>query len=199
MRIQGYYKIQCPTKPYLAKYLHALYGDPLIFRKDCYFGTSLMGYLAPQFYERMKNESIIHKAFDGFTKPLDVYLPTRWMKRGVSFGKDLPRENIIYLNKHFEQRFEEDLVKHCHTLTAVGLDIKDAIEDFCRIMHIEIDEDGISYEGVKRKELRRRNVMKGIYKDPPQKRDIKKAYEKSDSMDAPHVEPPPFIQLALTL
>jgi hypothetical protein len=66
--------------------------------------------------------------------------------------------NISYLNKHFEEKFEEELCRHCFLLNLFGIEIKEALEDFCKRQNIEIEED-ITYEALKKKEYRERKKL----------------------------------------
>jgi hypothetical protein len=148
-----YFSIEIPTKPYLKQYLESLYGDPITFSTDNYFGISLLGFLEKKFY-RKQTEAITHRQVDRFTSPLKVLLPKWWLTKS-DFGTEIPEKNIILLNKLFEERFEEDLCKHCLLFAAVGVEIKIVIEEFCRIHNIEI-ETHITAEALKKKEYRYR-------------------------------------------
>ena len=147
----AHYSITIPTKPYLKKYIESLYGKPVVFTQDNYFGMSLTGFLNRKFFVR-HNESITHKRFDEFSAGLQLYFPRWWITQS-HFGTDLPKMNIIYLNKTFEERLEEDLSRHCIILDLIGIQIKDSIEDFCKMHCIEIDED-ITMDALKKKEYR---------------------------------------------
>lgn len=88
---------------------------------------------------------------------MDVHFPRYWAYQ-YKFKTQLPKCNIIYLNKHFEERFEEDLYKFCLVQTASGMQIKNALEAFCKLHHIEIEED-ITYDALKQKEYRKRKEV----------------------------------------
>src|SRR4051812_9454892 len=109
MASNGFYTIAIPTKPYLKKFLQSLYGTPTIFDRDNYFGTSLIGYLERKFFTRQSN-SVSYRHFDNFTTPIVISMPSWWLGQ-THFATDIPQGNVIYINKHFEERFEEDLVK----------------------------------------------------------------------------------------
>ena len=74
------------------------------------------------------------------------------------YKTQLPKCNIIYLNKHFEEKFEEELSRHCFLLSFFKIEIKDALEDFCLRHNISIDDD-ITYEALKKKEFRARKIL----------------------------------------
>ena len=156
----GYYTIAVPTKPYLKKYLQSLYGKPMIFDRDNYFGTSLVGYLERKFFTR-QSETISYRHFDEFTAALIISMPSWWIIR-THFATDIPTGNVIYINKHFEERFEEDLVKFCLVLQLGGVEVKQALETFCAMHEIELDVD-MTFEAIKQKHYRARKKFKNLY------------------------------------
>lgn len=152
-----HYTIVLPTKPYIAMYIQSLYGNPVIFSSENYFGMSLLGFMERKFYFR-QNETYVHRAFDKLTHPLKLYFPRGWLTQS-HFPYDLPTQNVIKINKLFEERFEEDLSKHCILMNLCNVDIKQAIEDFCSIHGIDIGEDDkshITFDALKKKEYRTR-------------------------------------------
>jgi hypothetical protein len=155
------------TKPYIAKYLQTLYGNPVIFDADNYFGTTLIGFLTKKIY-KLRETKIEHRKFDQFTTQLDIYLPSYWL-RNYMYKTDLTRENIIYINKHFEQKFEEELTRHCYLLNLLEIEYRHALEDFCYRYNIEIDVD-ITFDCIKQKEYREREN----FKNKLAKNDLKK-------------------------
>lgn len=135
-----------------------MYGSPVVFTKENYFGMSVLGFMDRKFFFR-KDKELVHRHFDRFTEDMQMYFPRWWMLQ-THYGLDLPVQNIIHINKLFEERFEEDLCMHTMLHNICGVHIKDAIEDFCKIHHIEIDED-INYESLRKKEMRtRKNFTK---------------------------------------
>ncbi|MBC7428908.1 MAG: hypothetical protein H7336_09875, partial [Bacteriovorax sp.] len=134
-----HYSITIKTKPYLCNYLHSLYGNPIVFTQDNYFGMTVQGFLIRKFFKRHNNE-ITYRRFDKFDTDLNIFFP-KWWKEQSHFGTHIPTMNIIYINKLFEKRFEEDLAKHCMLLDMCGVYTKKAIEDFCNMHNIEIDKD----------------------------------------------------------
>lgn len=161
MSQQGrYYSLYIPTKTFLRKYLSALYGDPIVINAKNYFGLSVIGYLDRKFYHRQA-DAVIQQQFDKFTDRLHLHLPAWWIRQ-THFGTDLPLQNIIYLNKLFEERFEEDLSKYCVLMNTVGIELKDAREDFCKLFNIELEID-MTDEALKQKEFRfRKNNLKNF-------------------------------------
>jgi len=155
--MKDHFKLTIPTKPYLAKYLYTLYGKPIVFTTTNYFGTTLLGYLTTRLY--LQNQAhITHRKFDEFNTPLHVSLPFHWLKN-YQYKTSIPKVNIIYLNKHFEEKFTRELYWYCHILALTGVEFKDALEQFCKRYNIEIEED-ITFEALKKKEYRERKKLK---------------------------------------
>jgi hypothetical protein len=157
---KGYYTIDIPTKPYLKKYLQSLYGDPLTFSRDDYFGSTLTGYLQRKFYSQNEKE-LTYRKFDTFSTTLTVHMPAWWLTES-HFGTDIPEDNIIFLNKHFENLFEEKLVTFTMSLGMANVNVKTALELFCKMHNIEIDVD-ITYDALKQKHYRGRKKSKKLY------------------------------------
>lgn len=114
---------------------------------------SVLGFLDRKFYFR-EDKEIVHRYFDKFNTKMQMYFPRWWMLQ-THYGTDLPPQNIININKLFEERFEGDLSMHCILHNVCGVEIKDAIEDFCKLHHILIDED-VTFEALRKKEWRTR-------------------------------------------
>jgi len=154
--MRDYFQFTLLTKPYIQKYLYAKYGKPIVFSVDNYFGTTILGFLTKKIY-KLKETKIEFRKFDQFTTPVEIYFPSYWL-RNYKYKTDLTKENVIYLNKNFEDRFEEDLTRHCYYLNLMGVDYKDAVEDFCKEYNIEIDVD-ISFDCIMKKEYRVREAI----------------------------------------
>jgi hypothetical protein len=163
-----YYSLHIPTKTYLRKYITSIYGDPIVINTSHYFGLTIIAFLERKFFFRQK-QTVVHQKFDVLNDQLTIKLPTWWMKQS-HFGTDIPQQSIIYINKLFEERFEEDLSKFCAVYNAVGVEYKDAREEFCKLYNIELEED-ITGEALKKKEYRyRENSLKNfIAKLSPEK------------------------------
>ncbi len=158
-----HFVLTIPTKTYLKKYLNTLYGSPIVFTTINYFGMSLIGFLERKFYNRDSNEVITYQKFDVLNDQVNIHLPRHWLaKNNRGYGYDINTANIILLNKLFEERFEEDLCRFCLVYASAGVEIKDAIEEFCRLFSISLEED-ISYEAVKKKEYRYRKKMEELF------------------------------------
>lgn len=175
----SYYTIGIPTKPYLKKYFQTLYGKPIVFDRDNYFGTSLTGYLERKFFTR-QSADLKYRHFDNFCDVLIVHMPGWWLKQS-HFATDIPVGNVIAINKHFEERFEEDLVKFVRVMQLAGIQIKSALEKFLEAHDIEVDED-ITYDAIKKKHQRKREKFNKLYcKSVPSKlKVVKPSFEAFD-------------------
>lgn len=136
-----------------------MYGSPIVFSTKNYFGTSLLGYLNTRLY--IQNESLTFQKFNTFNAAMQVMIPRYW-KEQYRFKTGLSQCNVIYLNKHFEAKFEEDLCRFCYVYTSRGMQIKDSLELFCKIYSIEIDVD-ITFEALKQKEYRERSRVTKLF------------------------------------
>ncbi len=151
-----HFELTIPTKPYLKKYLHSLYGDPLIFTIENHFGICIAAFLhRPLLFHHRKE--LLKMRTDKFEATLTIRLPFTILteRRG---GYDISDRYIITLNKLFENRFEEDLWRFCIAMNLRKIETKDAIELFCSIYNISIDED-ITFDALKKKEWRFRKKM----------------------------------------
>lgn len=152
-----YFPILIPTKRYIKKYLQSIYGKghakEIVINTSHYFGMAILGFLDRTYYAREKKE-LVHQKFDVFDANLTLKAPKWWLTQ-KKFGSDLTKQNIIYINKLFEERFEEDMSKFCALYHTVGVERKDALEEFCKLHDIEIDVD-ITMEAITKKEYRYR-------------------------------------------
>jgi hypothetical protein len=94
-----------------------------------------------------------YRVFDKFDTKLNIHFS--------SYQKEicLNEHSIISFNKFFEERFEEDLCKHCELAMIYKVEIKKSLEEFCWRHHIEIDRD-ITFDALKKKEYRHRESLK---------------------------------------
>ena len=152
--MENHYSIVIPTKPYIKQYLQALYGSPVIFNSSNCFGIILASLLERPYKSHKRKNILSFRVFDKFDTELHVYLPKSWLKN-YKYGHTLRDQNIIGLNKFFENQFEEDLYKACELARIYKVELKKAMEEFCWRHCIEIEEH-ISFEALKKKEYRYR-------------------------------------------
>lgn len=163
-------KVTIQTKPYLKKYLHTLYGNPLRFTSDNEFGICLAAFLhrpvsnlfntdpVPVLaYKSHDNKQILKMRLDSYESFIDIHLPKTFLteRRG---GFDIKDQHVIVLNKLFEKKFEADLWRLCTVMNILGVEIKEALTEVAESYNIVIDED-ITYEALKQKEFRYRKKM----------------------------------------
>jgi hypothetical protein len=146
--LKNYYGLSIATKPYIKGYLETLYGNPIIFSRDNYFGMIMAGLLCRPVRHQHAPKVLEWRVFDKFTDSVKVYLPKWWLTK-YECGHTLTNNQIITLNKLFENRFEEDLYKHCDLAIIYNVQIKKTLEDFCWQHHISVEED-ISYEALQK-------------------------------------------------
>lgn len=154
-----YFTVKILTKPYIKKYLQAIYGDPLVFTTKNFFGSILIGLLDKSSPSR-ESKKVLRMRLDKFTTTLEVYCPT-WFLREHKYGFNISEAHMVAMNKLFEQRFTEDLYKFCHVLNICGVNLDDALEEFCRCHKIELDVDA-TMDGLKQKEYRYRKHLSDI-------------------------------------
>lgn len=158
-----HFSIILPTKPYLKKYMEALYGSPIKFNADTYFGKVIAACLDKNVYPD-KNRSFIWKAFDEYNDELKIFLPIDWLKK-YFYGTDLTDKKAVFVNKLIQDKFEEDLYMFCTILDLAGVDRKESIEEFCTRYKIEIDTH-ITFEALKKMEYRFRSKKELEYNLP---------------------------------
>jgi hypothetical protein len=162
MSQKKHFELCVQTKPYLKKYFQTLYGNParnkeIVFTTDNLFGICIAASLFRplQFHHR---KELLKLRTDKFDARMDIHLPITFLteRRG---GFAISDAHTITINKLFENRFEEDLWKFCLLKNIQDVETKDALEEFCQLYNIVIDED-ITYEAIKKKEWRYRKKMK---------------------------------------
>ena len=147
------FKIQIPTKRYLARYIETLYGNPVEFSSDRYFGTIVHGLLARPIRDQNPPD-VIQQRFDKLDGFFIMKAPKWWLEKKDK-GYDITDDHAFSLTKLFENRFEEELYMFCQLMMMTGVETKDALIAFCVYYNIVIDED-ITYDCLKKKEYRYR-------------------------------------------
>lgn len=153
---KSYFTISVLTKPYLKKYFHTKYGNPIIFSTENYFGICLAGLLQRP-VRIHKKKDFLRMRVDKFTELMDILCPISFLTNDV-LGTYISDSHTISLNKLFEEKFEEELTFFSTVLNICGVETKDAIEEFCKNYNIEVGSD-ISFEALKKKEYRFRKNL----------------------------------------
>lgn len=160
VRPSTHFSLVIYTKPYLKKYLQSLYGNPIIFDKDNLFGLTVAAFLERPLDFHVTKEELRCRT-DKYTEKLEVFLPKTILTKRRSMGFDLTDQHTITVNKFFETRFTEDLVRWCELGLVYKVEFKKNIEDFCHRHKIELEYD-ISYDAMKKKEYRLRERKKTL-------------------------------------
>jgi len=145
------FSVVLPTKPFLKKYIETDYGSPAQFDSSDYYGMMIALALEKDVYHN-KEWSFIHKAFDKFTVQLQILLPVRWFNE-YQYGTGINQKNAVFLNKLLEKKFEDEFANFAFCYKMLGLERKNAIEDFCKRYNIELEYD-INYDAMVKKHQR---------------------------------------------
>jgi hypothetical protein len=174
---EGYFNVTIRTKPYLKKYLQTLYGDPIIFTTRNLLGIIIAPLLKRPVKFQHSTEVLQKRAFK-FADTLEIKCHKRFI-RHRKFGIFINDRQAISVNLFFENQFREDLWKFCRLMSFLDVEITDAIEEFCTIHGIVIDED-ITMDAIVQKERRFRRL---IEENAPQLSAKKKAPKSHFSKD----------------
>lgn len=145
------FTFQLPVKKYVKKYLSGIFGDTIPAQMETDIGfvilttltSRLEGKVCRGYNNQFKNpwhSTIV------FTIPFHYFYLTK---------KEISIHTCILLNRYLENKFEQALSIHVEKHIARGGLIKQAIEDFCRLYQIQIDED-ITLDALKQMEYRSR-------------------------------------------
>lgn len=148
-----YLSITLPTKTYLKKYMQSLYGESLIFERYDYYGMVIASSLVRSVYPERAKE-LINQALDKYPDAMVFHMPLQWLKKGY-YGTDVDEKHSLFINKMIEEKFEDHLCSFCKLYTQMGIEKKQAIEEFCTEHNLEIDQD-ISMDNLIKTEYRHR-------------------------------------------
>ena len=154
--MENYFPLTLNTKPFLKKYLQSLYGNPVIFSSNNSLGVILIGLLERPYKPHKSPDIIQFRAFDKYDCHLQIFLPKTILTKH-RYGYALSNQQIITLNKFFENLFEEDLCKEIVLASMYRVKLRKAMEHFCWRHQISIEED-ISYDCLKQKAYRYRKA-----------------------------------------
>lgn len=150
-----YITVKLPCKPYIRKFVEALYGNPVRADHSTNLGCIINLTLEKTIYENRQFRNPVHK---DIRDSISVLI-NHWQFQRLGF--DFSNENILVINRILENSFEESLYQFVRNHVKEGVRFKgykEAIEQFADSYGIEIEED-ISYEGLKKKEARFRNKV----------------------------------------
>jgi hypothetical protein len=149
------------TKPYLKKYFEKLYGDPLIFTTNNFFGV-VFASLLERPLELKQSPDKIRMRVDVYDVLMEVHCPMTFLTRNI-YGFEVKGEHVISINKLFEERFDEDLFRYCFPFSLTNdIERKEALELFSNAYGLEIDVD-ITFDALQKKEYRFRKNQESLF------------------------------------
>lgn len=154
-----HYKIHLATKPYLKKFLHAIYGDPLFIDPATDFGDIIITKLSSDLHCNLDKHDIDVR-MNRLTDKVTMFLPIHWWYKLKC--NQLSQHQVIRINRYFENVFEKEMhevVQRAHSW--MGIERQIAIECFAENHKIELDKD-ITFEGLKKMEYRYRQKHGGL-------------------------------------
>ncbi len=156
-----FYTINIPTKSYLKKYLVGKYGHPIILNYSTLIGSTVLAFLS----KKIPTDTSDWKKdirYRSFTDEI-------WFKIAASqvqsyhHGMNITQQQVIVINRHFENEFEEYLFHFCNYQIAKNTRTtrKRSIELFAETFNIEIDLD-VTFECLKKSDYRTGLKFKNI-------------------------------------
>ena len=149
------YKVSIPAKPYIAKFAHKRYGNPVSINNASTLSALIRGLLHKPAFDCKYSISKSDLRFKYFTSLIECTAPLTQM---AQLGYALTTDQIIQVNTFLEEDFKERLM----LFVAKSADwqqrragIDQAIEAFAEYYSILIDEE-ITFDGLKKMEYRAR-------------------------------------------
>lgn len=146
-----HFTFQLAVKKYVQKYFTSMYGPAIPARMETDIGFVILNTLAS------KLEAQVCRGYNNqFKNPYQAKLVfTLSFHYFYLIKKEVSVQTGILLNRYLENKFEEALSIHVEKCVARGGEIKQAIEEFCQLYKIGIDED-VSFDALKKMEYRSR-------------------------------------------
>lgn len=144
------FTFRLPVKKYIQKYLTSLYGETIAATMETDIGFVVLNTIASRIdaqvargYNKVFNNT--YQAQVTFIIPFHYFYLTK---------KEISVSTCILLNRYFENKFQEDLMKFMAlaNLNQWG-NYRKALEQFAEIHKIDIEED-ITYDGLRKIEYR---------------------------------------------
>lgn len=166
----GTLSIRITTKPYLAQFIKAQYGSPVVLSNREMFGTIVLSLLQKNVCLH-KNLNEKHISLRSFTTYFECLAPYTYLK---SFGVDLEDDQIIQLNRYFDDEFERQLYQFVQFNIQGDIRYKGyarALYAFCKMYGIHVG-DHITFEALKKTEYRfRKNLETKLARFVPSEKD----------------------------
>jgi len=147
-----YIPISIPVKPYIKKYIHAIYGQVIVVSFKTFVGMNVYCLLQKKGSEKQRFKKDTQVRYNLLTDKIRLLVPKDLLYRA---GIDIPEDKSVILNNMFENQLSEHLHNFCEAYQVVGRERKEAIEHFCIKYDIEIDVD-ITFDALSKSEYRRR-------------------------------------------
>jgi hypothetical protein len=142
-------------KPYLAKFVHSVYGSPLAADSNSLLGSYIYLCLSKNMYE---NRHLYHHKRAIPQSSIQIKI-SKWQFNSIGFH--IPEDKAISINSFIEKTFTEHLYNWCFVHTKKEVRFKgydDQIRSFAAHHNIVLDDDNqdISFDALKKKEYRYR-------------------------------------------
>lgn len=146
-----YYVLKVPVKKHLQKFIHSQEGFPINNREQSFVWHIIRPYLQYNVLSGCRHDDI-NKSFPGH---ISINIPKSNVRR---YGLYPRISTIVFINKVLSMHFGRELSYYVYTFLHQDGRYKgynSAIESFCQIHGIIIDED-ISLDALKKAEFRHR-------------------------------------------
>lgn len=147
----NFFSLYLPTKTYTKKYILANYGDPVFVDLNNDVGFIILTSITSTITGKLARGYILDRCIDRYAEKLQFMIPYHYYSLA---NHDLSQLQQILINRYFENKFEEELVKFVAGRDP-GTLIRNSIEQFCKKYNIIIEED-ISSDALIKMEWRHR-------------------------------------------
>jgi hypothetical protein len=150
-----YFSVQIPTSTYIKKFIQKRCGNPVAINNNSLLGVVLIAVMdKPKYHVHLKPHEK-ESCFKSYTDNLACVAPLSLLK---DYHFSLTKDQVIQINRYFEQSFKEALYIHCthrvnHQKRVKGYD--DAIFEFAELYKIAIGQD-VTFDCLKKMEYRKR-------------------------------------------
>lgn len=153
-----YFSVNIPTNTYIKKFIQKRYGNPVPINNNSLLGVVLIAVMdKPKYHVHLKPHEK-DSCLKTYTDTLPCVAPLSLLK---DYHFHLTKDQIIQINRYFEQSFKEALYIFCanrvdHQKRVKGYD--NAIFDFAECYQIAIGTD-VTFDCLKKMEYRKRKEL----------------------------------------
>ena len=142
-----YFTFRIPVKKYIYRYLTTLHGETIKAEMDTDLGYVVLNTLASRLDAKVCR-GYNNQFKDRYKEAITFCIPYHYF---YLTKKEISVHTCILLNRYFENLFEKDLYNFIsmYNIEAYGR-YKVALESFCALYNIEVEED-ISFDSLKKK------------------------------------------------